>query len=132
MIFDTHCHLNSPELYLEHQKYIDNALLVGVKRFLIIGYDIDSSLKAIEIAKKHPGVCYAAIGIHPSEILKCQGNDLERIEELLKEDVVDNFANKNNLSILYKLNYIEHDRFIILADLLTNKIVPKNHCCYHF
>lgn len=88
MIFDTHCHLNSPELYLEHQKYIDNALLVGVKRFLIVGYDLDSSLKAIEIAKKYPKVCCAAIGIHPSEILKCQGNDLERIEELLKEDVV--------------------------------------------
>jgi len=88
MIFDTHCHLNSPELYPEYQKHIDNALLVGVKRFLVVGYDLDSSLKAIEIAKAYPGVCYAAIGIHPSEILKCKENDLDRIKELLKEDVV--------------------------------------------
>ena len=88
MIFDTHCHLNSPELYPNYPFYIQKAQMVGVKRFLIIGYDLDSSLKAIEISKANLGVCYAAIGIHPSEILKCGKDDLDKIEELLKEDVV--------------------------------------------
>ena len=88
MIFDTHCHLNSPELYPDYVQYISNATVVGVTRFMVVGYDLDSSKKAVEIAKAYPNICYAAVGIHPSEILKCQPNDLKEIEELLKEDVV--------------------------------------------
>ena len=69
MIFDTHCHLNAEEIYKDIDLHIEEAERVGVKSFLVVGYDKESSLLAIKIAHKYP-FCYAAIGFHHS-VLPC-------------------------------------------------------------
>ena len=43
MIFDTHCHLNSEELYNNIDEVIASAKVVGVDKFLVVGWDIKSS-----------------------------------------------------------------------------------------
>lgn len=44
---------------------IKRALDVGCRKFMVTGSDLKESEQAIEIAKAHPGLCYATIGVHP-------------------------------------------------------------------
>lgn len=76
MIFDTHCHLNSDELYPNIKEHILDAQKVGVRRFLVVGWDEKSSLLAIKIAEQFD-CCYAAIGFHPTEIFNLKDNTIE-------------------------------------------------------
>lgn len=87
MIFDTHVHLNDPMFKDNYQKLIDEAFEMGVKQFTIVGYDLQSSKKAIEIAKEYPFI-YAAIGLHPSEQFKEYDSDLLELEKLICDKVV--------------------------------------------
>ena len=81
MYFDTHVHLNSPR-YENIKEIIDNALENKVTKMIVVGYDIETSIKAIELANEYDFI-YASIGIHPSEIKKMKENDLEKLEELV-------------------------------------------------
>ena len=73
MLFDTHCHLNSEELYPRIDEIIEDAKKTGVQKFLVVGYDKKTSLLAVKIAKKYD-CCYAAIGFHPTEIFDLSEN----------------------------------------------------------
>jgi len=81
MYFDTHVHLNS-EQYENIDEIINNALNNKVSKMIVVGYDLQSSIKAVEIASKYDFI-YASVGIHPSEIKKMKENDLREIEKLL-------------------------------------------------
>lgn len=87
MIFDTHCHLNSPELYPDIETHIKEAEHVGVKTFLVIGYDKETSLLAVKIAELHEN-CYAAIGFHPTEINDLSEEDYQEVMDLYKHPKV--------------------------------------------
>lgn len=81
MYFDTHVHLNS-DRYDDVDKLIEEALASGVKKMVVVGYDVETSLKAVEIASNFDFI-YAAVGIHPSEVKKAKISDLEIIEKCL-------------------------------------------------
>lgn len=87
MIFDTHCHLNSDELYPRIDEVITNAKQVGVENFLVVGYDKKTSLLAVKIAQKYD-FCFAAVGFHPTEIYDLTEEDYLTLETLAKEDKV--------------------------------------------
>ena len=76
MIFDTHCHLNDEKLIQNVDEIIKNAQEVGVNRFLVIGWDKESSLTAIKLAEQYEGV-YAAIGFHPENIFDATEDDFQ-------------------------------------------------------
>ena len=67
MFIDTHCHLTFPEYDEDRATVIGNAKKAGVKQFICPGVDPFSSQKVIELAQKHPGVVFAAVGYHPYE-----------------------------------------------------------------
>lgn len=67
MFIDTHCHLNFPQFDADRAMVIGNAKKAGVKQFINPGVDLYSSKQAIELARRHPGVVFAAVGIHPYE-----------------------------------------------------------------
>ena len=81
MYFDTHVHLNSSR-YENVKEIIDNALENKVTKMIVVGYDIETSIKAIKLANEYDFI-YAAIGIHPSEVKDMKENDLEKLEELI-------------------------------------------------
>lgn len=85
-IFDTHCHLNHEDFISNVREHIENAKKVGVSKFLVVGYDKDSSLKAVELANKHEEI-YAAIGFHPTEI-NISDEDFQIVVNLLKNKKV--------------------------------------------
>lgn len=65
VLYDTHAHLNLiPEQALG--PILDRAERAGVNLINVIGIDIRSCRRAIELADKYSGV-YAAVGIHPHD-----------------------------------------------------------------
>ena len=86
-MIDSHCHIND-ELYKDNPKeYIETAKNAGVSEFLIVGFDVKSSGISVDIAKKHHE-CYAAVGIHPSDVKKAEQGDLDKIKNLAQNKEV--------------------------------------------
>ncbi len=87
MYFDTHCHLNSEQLYENRDEFIKHALDNQVEMMVVVGYDLESSKKAVEIAKEYDFI-YAAVGIGPNDCLNTTTQDLQIIDEYLNEPKV--------------------------------------------
>ncbi len=78
MLFDTHAHLNSSRYKKKDlEMLVTRALENGVCKIVVNGYDIKSSVKAVEIASMFSNV-YATVGIHPLDI-ECFNDDSIRI-----------------------------------------------------
>lgn len=89
MYIDTHCHLTFPQYDADRGTVIGNAKKAGVKQFINPGVDIPSSKQAAELAKKHPGVVFAAVGIHPYEAQHDPGvQNLSRVYATYKKHIV--------------------------------------------
>lgn len=86
-MIDSHCHINDDIYFNKSKEYIEEAQKAGVQSFFVIGCDLKTSLRAVELAKTY-NCCYAAVGIHPEDALHAGENDLELIEKLLSEKVV--------------------------------------------
>lgn len=67
MLIDTHAHLNFPDFKKDLNKVIGRAIKAGVKKIICVSSNITDSQKSIEIAKKYPGIIFAAVGIHPQQ-----------------------------------------------------------------
>ena len=78
MIFDTHCHLNSEELLSRIDEVIEAASKVGVNKYLVVGWDKESSLTALRLAHEYDFI-YAAIGFHPTDIDGVTEEDFEEV-----------------------------------------------------
>ncbi|MDP1721996.1 MAG: TatD family hydrolase [Candidatus Gottesmanbacteria bacterium] len=83
MFIDTHCHLNFPQYDTDQAMVIGNAKKAGVKQFINPGVDLFSSLQAVNLAKKHVGVIFAAVGIHPYEAQ--HDPDVRELEKIIIE-----------------------------------------------
>lgn len=86
MLIDTHCHLLS-SCYDDVTTEINEAINAGVDKIIINGYDVQSSIEAVELAKKHDEV-YAAVGIGPENIDNITESDINKILELSFNDKV--------------------------------------------
>ena len=82
-MIDSHCHINDDLYKNSPSDYIKTAKLAGVDEFLVVGFDAKSSEISVEIAEKYDE-CFAAVGIHPSDVKKSKPGDLEVIKELCK------------------------------------------------
>lgn len=83
MIFDTHIHLNDDK-YEDVDTLINNARNKGVTKFLCIGFDVESSKKAIVLAEKYDCV-YASVGIIPTEHKQYNKTTLNELEKLINK-----------------------------------------------
>lgn len=86
-MIDTHVHLNDKAYIDILDEIIKTAKNVGVNKMIIIGYDKNSSLKAVEIANQYNNI-YAMVGLHPSDVDKEEDKELNWLKQLLKEDKV--------------------------------------------
>ncbi len=86
-MIDSHCHINDVSFKDNPAEYIKLAKCAGIAEFLVVGYDEKSSRIAVEIAKNFPE-CFAAVGIHPSDVKRMKKGDLESIEKMAQDDRV--------------------------------------------
>ncbi|KAK2799458.1 hypothetical protein FQN51_006945 [Onygenales sp. PD_10] len=49
------------------QDIIQRALDIGCQKLMVTGSDLDESRHAVQLAKAHPGICYATVGVHPCQ-----------------------------------------------------------------
>ena len=85
MLIDTHAHLwwpsyypvaqDQPGYFDELEQVLERAKKAGVEKMIVPGTDIESSRKAVELARKYPGVIYTGVGIHPEEVLRANYNE---------------------------------------------------------
>jgi TatD DNase family protein len=88
MIFDTHSHCYWDTLEPRIDEVIENMRRNNVTKAVQIGCDIESSKKAIALARLFPWVFYATIGYHPetAQDRVFDQNILQEFEELLIEN----------------------------------------------
>lgn len=67
MFIDTHVHLNDDTLYEKIGKVLEESIANKVTKWIVVGFDFESSKRALEIARRYDNV-FAAIGFHPTEI----------------------------------------------------------------
>ena len=68
MLIDTHVHLNNADLAADLPGVLERATANGVGRFIVVGWDIASSERAISLADSDPRV-FAVVGLHPHDAL---------------------------------------------------------------
>lgn len=66
-LIDTHVHLNHDDLYQQLDEVLARAASAQVYKLVVIGYDYESSKRAIEIAERFDHV-FAVVGVHPTEV----------------------------------------------------------------
>jgi len=92
VIFDSHCHLD-PETYGGDQgvdNVIATAVAAGVTRMLTVGsgYGDGTAERAVVVAKRHPNVVWASVGMHPHDASMLDSKALETLKTLAKEKEV--------------------------------------------
>ncbi|AKM82049.1 TPA: TatD family deoxyribonuclease [Candidatus Berkelbacteria bacterium] len=78
MFIDTHAHLNFKAFNSDYASAILRAEKEGVKKFILPASNLETSQKAVQIAKENKNV-FAAVGLHPIHVKD------ENFDELLEE-----------------------------------------------
>lgn len=96
-LFDSHCHIDDKAYSNDISKVMDRACQKGVRGMMIVGVDVQTSLKAIELAQNkitrdqtnqeaqgHP-IIITSVGIHPHDAKNCSIKTLETLKNLAKD-----------------------------------------------
>lgn len=87
MLVDTHCHLNDEKLLPKVDEVIKSAEEAGVGLFIVVGWDKESSFKAVELAEQYENI-YAIVGFHPENVFDVNEKDFYETLELYKHPKV--------------------------------------------
>jgi len=89
-MIDSHCHLNDERFEEDLEETLERASQTGVRQAIVVGYDLPSSQRAIEIAQEHSGSLdlYAVVGVSTHESASWSDETGRRIETLLDRERV--------------------------------------------
>lgn len=80
-IFDTHAHYDDSRFDGDRDELISSLKDKGISGIINCGCDLSSSLKTVELSKKHDFI-YAAVGVHPHEAEELTDGDEKEIKKL--------------------------------------------------
>jgi TatD DNase family protein len=85
---DDHCHLgwegDEPPDIAKVDEVVAEARAAGVERLITVGTDAERAAEAVATARRHPGVVWATVGLHPHDAT----NGLDGLGPLLSEPEV--------------------------------------------
>jgi TatD DNase family protein len=87
MWIDTHCHLNDPAFQNDYRTVLETALQSGVGAFIVVGYDLESSRRAVRLASEY-GPIFAAVGVHPQDAESWNEAAALELQQMLREPKV--------------------------------------------
>lgn len=87
MLIDTHTHIQTEEFNEDRDSVIKQALAKSIGYIICVGYDIDTSKKAIELSSKWDEV-FASVGIHPHDAKSMKDETIEILRELARNPKV--------------------------------------------
>lgn len=126
-LFETHAHLDLPDFDADRESLISKCFSSGIEYIINIGFNKETSLASLELAKKHLHI-FATVGYHPHEAVDF---DAELVKRLAREKKVlaigeigldffrnlspypvqrEVFANQAHLAVEYDLPVVVHDR----------------------
>lgn len=86
-LFDSHCHINDPCFDEDFDPMLERAGEAGVEAMMIAGVSLETTRKAIDLARTH-GNIYTAVGIHPHDAEDCTPGTMDILKELAQNDCV--------------------------------------------
>ena len=66
-MYDSHTHLNAPQLFWDYKKYIENFKNAWWKKLVNVWVDFSRTERALEIERNFPDVCLSTWWFHPTE-----------------------------------------------------------------
>lgn len=93
-LFDSHAHYNDEKFDKDREEIIRETLENDVSNFIVAGYNIESSKKAIDIANQYKRA-YAIVGISPNDLENIQNkenieNNILKLEDIVRTNLVRN------------------------------------------
>lgn len=82
-LFDSHTHLNAPSLLSDLDGVLARAVEAGVCSMAVIGYTLESSRCAVELAQRHSHL-HAVVGIAPHDAHTATDADWDALVELAR------------------------------------------------
>ena len=143
--FDSHAHYNDEKFEEDRDELIKKIYNEGVTKIINAGYSLESSKKALEIAKDYDFM-NVIVGISPNDIDELKKEDLKEIESLAKDNKVvaigeiglDYYWNKENKDLQREIfiaqieiaNRLELPIVIHTREAIydTLEILKKNNC----
>lgn len=80
---DTHAHIYLQDFDKDRDDTIQRSLDAGVKRIYLPNIDHTSVDAMLETEMRHPGTCFATMGLHPCSVKKDFARELYNVEEWL-------------------------------------------------
>lgn len=85
ILFDSHCHLDDPVYDKDLSAVLERAKNEDVACIMIVGIDVRTSQKAINIARTSDCIM-TSVGIHPHDARHCSAETLQELTRLAKEN----------------------------------------------
>lgn len=86
-LIDTHCHLQMKSFKKDIVDVLDRASRAGVDTIINVGFDLESSKRAIELSNIYPEM-FATVGFHPHEAASYSKDTLDFFDSFLKQEKV--------------------------------------------
>ncbi|MGI8422790.1 MAG: TatD family hydrolase [Chloroflexota bacterium] len=80
-LVDTHAHLTDRRYARDLGETLDRAREAGVVAFVVVGYDLPSSVASVDLAARHPDI-WAVVGLHPHNAKDATPSLFAEIERL--------------------------------------------------
>ncbi len=110
-VIDTHVHLDE---FPDPDRVIQEARESNVLAIVAVGMDLVSNKKILELARRHPGFVYPAIGYHPWKItLSGVRDNLQFIQEHLDQAVA-----LGEIGLDFKVSVEKELQVLVFQDLL--------------
>lgn len=87
MIFETHAHLLAEQFDQDRNEVIQRALENGILAVLNVSDDMESSKKAVGLAKQHDRV-FGSVGVHPHNGADFRDEDVSILKELTSDEKI--------------------------------------------
>jgi TatD DNase family protein len=84
-LIDAHIHLSDAEYAKCADELVEEAKSSNVAALVSNSMDLETSIGSLKLAEKHPGMVYAALGIHPWNVNVLKENELEETLQLISE-----------------------------------------------
>lgn len=87
MLVDSHAHLDIRDFDNDRTDVIDRAVSGGLTNIITIGIDVGSSLRALELARKHAFI-YASVGLHPHNANAFDSQELDSLAQIASDSKI--------------------------------------------
>ena len=126
---DTHAHVQDPTFAEDLDAVLGRASEAGLVALVCVGYDLESSRRAVEMASRRPQV-HATVGMHPNAAGRAAESNWDELRELARAEKVvglgetglDNYRKRTTSDVQERWLW----RHLELADQLGRPVVVHN------